>query len=98
MQQIKQKTNYEKNTVHKDAIDEYERVDQMTPESLEGLMIFLDMPNNPKSLADKLKFLKEDNQKLAPRDKKMALMNLMNRNNSSLSPSRDQTSKENKFL
>jgi len=74
--QIKADFNYEMNIVAKDKEDEYQKIELFTPEIMEGLMIFLDLPSDIKALGDKLRSLQRENQKLAPRDKKRAAMSL----------------------
>ena len=53
--------------------DEYNKNNEMTVETLEGLIIFLDIPNDLKSLNEKLRSLRIENAKIIPpRDKKIA--------------------------
>ncbi len=49
-------------------------MDKTTTKTLEGLILFLDLPNDRSELLTKLKVIKlEHNKAIAPRDKKKAL-------------------------
>ena len=72
-QNIKANVNFNSTAIDKNKEDEYGKIDEISVETLEGLIIFLDIPSDLKSLTEKLKSLRIENAKIVPpRDKKMA--------------------------
>ena len=70
-QQLKERVNFEENLVDRERDDIYHKIEEATPETLEALIFYLDLPADKKLLSEKLKALRKENAKfLAPRDKK----------------------------
>lgn len=70
-QLMKETMNFAENVVDNNKDDVYGRIEEAKPETLEALIFYLDLPNDKKELAEKLKGLRKENAKiLAPRDKK----------------------------
>lgn len=72
---IKDNVNYDKNTVANEMEDEYQKLADVNSETMQGLLTFLDVPLEMRALHDKLKSLKKDNLRIAPRDKKLGKIN-----------------------
>ena len=63
--------DYNNQDVDNNKEDEYKGIGDLRRETLEGLLIYLDLPTDQVALKDKLKGLRTENQKVvAPRDKK----------------------------
>ena len=68
---LKDGVNFDENVVDREKDDIYHKIDEATPETLEALVFYMDLPADKKLLAEKLKSLRKENAKVvAPRDKK----------------------------
>lgn len=68
------KDNYEEILVDKSKIDEYRNIEEMNANDLEGLFIYLDLPEDKAKLNNKIRdIITEYSKVVAPREKKKSL-------------------------
>ena len=69
------KDNYEEILVDKSKIDEYRNIEEMNAKDLEGLFIYLDLPEDKAKLNNKVRdIITEYSKVVAPREKKKSVL------------------------